>query len=446
MSNQKKQRPLTRRKPTTRGIKRTQMAGKKTMIAVLQAKWKELQAQSAHERSALARTLKIETHNLTRQGQLQAILSSYARNRSFYTEGVLDIQEDGNGQLRATMNNYLPDPNDVIVSAKQIAKYELKTGDTISGIASISLQKPFASLTLLHRLNLKPWAQARGRIDFDDLTAVRPKEKISLEGHVRTPIGPRIIDLFFPLTKGQRGIVHADSFFSKHIMVKELTESIQKNNPNLKLLSMRLDAPPENLTTIAEYTQNELIGFTWDTPVKKQIYAATIFLMKARSLVELGHDVCIILDDILTLAKLCNRSNLSADMKITDDLSVQAIELSKRFLSSARTIENGGSLTVISVALDPYPTQSTTLLLDELKSLTNWTLILDPALTQRRIFPPINIHQSSSLDYNGFVEDLAWVLFNHLNKMTAVEAMDFLKDRMWKTHSNEDLLISLNGE
>jgi len=367
-------------------------------------------------------------------------------------EGVLEILNEGYGFLRSSDYNYLSSPDDVYVSQSQIKLFGLKTGDVIEGdIRPPKEGEKFFPLLKVDKINNKTPDQIRDRIPFDFLTPLFPDEKINL-----TPKNPnnanasmRMIDLFAPIGKGQRGLIVAQPKTGKTVLLKEIANAIAENHPEIYLIILLIDERPEEVTDMARNVRAEVIASTFDEPADRHVKIANIVLEKAKRMVECGHDVCILLDSITRLARAYNTMAPASGKVLSGGVEANALQKPKRFFGAARKIENGGSLTIISTALTETGSKMDEVIFEEFKGTGNMELQLDRKLSNKRIFPAVDI-VASSTRRDDLLQDKEtlqriWILRNHLADMNPVEAMDFLKTRMQNTRSNEEFLISMNG-
>jgi transcription termination factor Rho len=366
-------------------------------------------------------------------------------------EGVLEIMNDGFGFLRSSDYNYLTSPDDVYVSQSQIRLFGLKTGDVIEGdVRPPKDGEKFFPLLRVHKINNKFPDEVRDRIPFDYLTPLFPDEKINLiRKRDRTNISTRIIDLFAPIGKGQRGLIVAQPKTGKTVLLKEIANAIAENHPEIYLIILLIDERPEEVTDMARSVNAEVIASTFDEPADRHVRIANIVLEKAKRLVECGHDVCILLDSITRLARAYNTIAPASGKVLSGGVEANALQKPKRFFGAARKIENGGSLTIISTALTETGSKMDEVIFEEFKGTGNMELQLDRKLSNKRIFPAVDIVASSTRrdDLLQDKESLQriWILRNHLADMNSVEAMEFLKVRMQNTISNDEFLISMNS-
>ncbi|MDP4844452.1 MAG: transcription termination factor Rho, partial [Salibacteraceae bacterium] len=365
-------------------------------------------------------------------------------------EGCLEIMNDGYGFMRSADYNYLSSPDDVYVSQSQIKLFGLKTGDTIRG----SIRPPkegekYYPLIRIDKINGLNVAQVRDRVPFDYLKPLFPQEKFTLTGHRNQTMSSRIIDLFAPIGKGQRGLIVAQPKTGKTEILKEIANAIAENHPEVYLMILLIDERPEEVTDMERSVKAEVIASTFDEPAERHVKVSNIVLEKAKRLVECGHDVVILLDSITRLARAYNTTAPASGKVLTGGVDANALHKPKRFFGAARNIENGGSLTIIATALTETGSKMDEVIFEEFKGTGNMELQLDRKLSNRRVFPAIDLVSSSTRRDDMLVDrevlQRIWILRKHLTDMNTVEAMEFLKQQMQNTRSNEEFLISMNG-
>lgn len=365
-------------------------------------------------------------------------------------EGVLEIMPDGYGFLRSADYNYLNSPDDVYVSQAQIKIFALKTGDTVLG----SIRPPkegekFFPLTKVELVNGKEPDAVRDRVQFDFLTPLFPHQKFNLSGHPQATLSSRVVDMFTPIGKGQRGLIVAQPKTGKTVLLKEIANAIAHNHPEAYLLILLIDERPEEVTDMARSVKAEVIASTFDEPAERHVKIANIVLEKAKRMVECGHDVVILLDSITRLARAYNTVSPASGKVLSGGVEANALQKPKRFFGAARKIENGGSLTILATALIDTGSKMDEVIFEEFKGTGNMELQLDRRLSNKRIYPAIDIVASSTRRDDLLLDketlQRLWILRNHLTDMTPIEAMEFLKERLSKTKSNEEFLISMNG-
>ncbi|MGK6349706.1 transcription termination factor Rho [Parapedobacter sp. DT-150] len=364
-------------------------------------------------------------------------------------EGVLEIMPDGYGFLRSSDYNYLTSPDDIYVSQSQIKLFGLKTGDTVRG----SIRPPkegekYFPLVRVEAINGQNPADVRDRVPFDFLTPLFPTERLKLftgTGNYST----RIMDLFTPIGKGQRGLIVAQPKTGKTMLLKDVANAIAKNHPEVYLIILLIDERPEEVTDMARSVRAEVVSSTFDEPAERHVKIANIVLEKAKRMVECGHDVVILLDSITRLARAYNTVAPASGKILSGGVDANALHKPKRFFGAARNIEHGGSLTILATALIDTGSKMDEVIFEEFKGTGNMELQLDRKLSNKRIFPAIDLIASSTRrdDLLNDRETLQriWVLRNHLADMNSTEAMEFLLSQMRGTKSNEEFLVSMNG-
>jgi len=386
--------------------------------------------------------------------QRQPLEEMYNFDNVVTTEGVLEIMPDGYGFLRSSDYNYLNSPDDVYVSQSQIKLFGLKTGDTVcGGIRPPKEGEKYFPLVKVEKINGRDPAYVRDRVPFDFLTPLFPKEKFSLVGgsnvKMKAPMSMRIMDMFTPIGKGQRGLIVAQPKTGKTILLKEVANAIADHHPEAYLMILLIDERPEEVTDMARSVRAEVIASTFDEPADRHVKIANIVLEKAKRMVECGHDVVILLDSITRLARAYNTVQPASGKVLSGGVDANALQKPKRFFGAARKIENGGSLTIIATALTETGSKMDEVIFEEFKGTGNMELQLDRKLANKRVFPAIDLVASSTRRDDLLMEKDAlqriWILRKHLADMNPQEAMEFLKDRMKNTQSNEEFLISMNG-
>lgn len=366
------------------------------------------------------------------------------------SEGVLEMMPDGYGFLRSSDYNYLNSPDDIYVSQSQVKLFGLKTGDTVRG----SVRPPkegekYFPLIRVDEINGRTPDFVRDRVPFDYLTPLFPFEKFNLTGHVKSGISTRVIDLFTPIGKGQRGLIVAQPKTGKTTLLKEVANAIASNHPEVYLLILLIDERPEEVTDMARSVNAEVVSSTFDEPAERHVKVANLVLEKAKRMVECGHDVVILLDSITRLARAYNTVSPSSGKVLSGGVDANALHKPKRFFGAARKIENGGSLTILATALTETGSKMDEVIFEEFKGTGNMELQLDRKISNRRIYPAIDIVSSSTrkeeLLLSKDIVQRMWILRNHIADMNPVEAMEFMKDRITKTKNNEEFLISMNS-
>ncbi|MBQ6771256.1 MAG: transcription termination factor Rho [Bacteroidales bacterium] len=364
-------------------------------------------------------------------------------------EGVLEVMPEGFGYLRSSDYNYLPSPDDIYVSQSQIKLLGLKTGDTVLGIIRPpKAGEKYFPLVKIDLINGRRPEEVRDRIPFDYLTPLFPNEKFNITGHKDCTISTRVMDLFAPIGKGQRGLIVAQPKTGKTVLLKEVANAISANHPDVYLIVLLIDERPEEVTDMRSSVKAEVIASTFDEPASKHVQIANIVLEKAKRLTECGHDVVILLDSITRLARAYNTVSPASGKVLTGGVEANALQKPKRFFGAARKIENGGSLTILATALIETGSRMDEVIFEEFKGTGNMELQLDRRLSNKRIFPSIDIVASGTRRDDLLVDERTlarlWALRNHFADMTPVEAMEFLKDRIAKTRNNEEFLMTLD--
>ena len=402
----------------------------------------------AVEEPAAPKTEKQEkTERFEQRPRRDDLLSQF--DSTVVAEGVLEIMPEGFGFLRSSDYNYLPSPDDIYVSQSQIKLLGLKTGDTIKGvIRPPKTGEKFFPLIKTDLINGRKPEEVRDRIPFDYLTPLFPNEKFNITGHKGCTISTRIMDLFAPIGKGQRGLIVAQPKTGKTVLLKEVANAIAANHPEVYLIILLIDERPEEVTDMQRSVNAEVIASTFDEPASKHVQIANIVLEKAKRLTECGHDVVILLDSITRLARAYNTVSPASGKVLTGGVEANALQKPKRFFGAARKIENGGSLTILATALIDTGSKMDEVIFEEFKGTGNMELQLDRRLSNKRIFPAIDIVASGTRRDDLLVDERTlarvWALRNHFSDMTPVEAMEFLKDRVAKTINNEEFLMSLD--
>lgn len=366
------------------------------------------------------------------------------------SDGVLEIMPDGYGFLRSSDYHYLNSPDDVYVSQSQIKLFGLKTGDTVRGtIRPPKDGEKYFPLIKVELINGRTPDEVRDRIPFDYLTPLFPEKKFKLTGHPGSNLSTRVIDLFAPIGKGQRGLIVAQPKTGKTVLLKEIANAIAYNHPEAYLIVLLIDERPEEVTDMARSVKAEVIASTFDEPAERHVKIANIVLEKAKRMTECGHDVVILLDSITRLARAYNTVSPASGKVLSGGVEANALQKPKRFFGAARQIENGGSLTIIATALIDTGSKMDEVIFEEFKGTGNMELQLDRKLSNKRIYPAIDIVASSTRREDLLLDKESlqriWILRNHLADMNPLEAMEFLKDKMKYTQSNEEFLISMNG-
>jgi transcription termination factor Rho len=367
------------------------------------------------------------------------------------TTGVLEIMPDGYGFLRSSDYNYLNSPDDIYVSQSQIKLFGLKTGDSVQGtIRPPKEGEKYFPLIKVEEINGRTPDFIRDRVPFDFLTPLFPDEKFTLVGKGSNSLSVRVVDMFAPIGKGQRGLIVAQPKTGKTVLLKEIANAIAANHPEAYLMILLIDERPEEVTDMARSVKGEVIASTFDEPADRHVRVANIVLEKAKRMVECGHDVIILLDSITRLARAFNTTAPASGKVLSGGVDSNALQKPKRFFGAARNIENGGSLTILATALTETGSKMDDVIFEEFKGTGNMELQLDRRLTNKRIFPSVDLNASSTRREDLLLDkdmlNRIWILRNYLSDMNPVEAMEFLSSRIMKTKSNEEFLISMNSE
>lgn len=364
--------------------------------------------------------------------------------------GVLEMMPDGYGFLRSSDYNYLASPDDIYVSPAQVKLFGLKTGDVVEGpIRPPKEGEKYFPLVKVDRINGRSPEYVRDRVPFDHLTPLFPEEKFNLTGKSQgNDISCRVVDMFAPIGKGQRGLIVAQPKTGKTMLLKDIANAIAANHPEVYMMILLIDERPEEVTDMARSVKAEVISSTFDEPAERHVKVASIVLEKAKRMVECGHDVVILLDSITRLARAYNTVSPASGKVLSGGVDANALHKPKRFFGAARNIENGGSLTIIATALTETGSKMDDVIFEEFKGTGNMELQLDRKLSNKRIFPAVDITASSTrrddLLLSQDTLNRMWILRKYLSDMNSIEAMTFIKDRMEKTSSNEELLLSMN--
>ena len=361
----------------------------------------------------------------------------------------MELMPDGFGFLRSSDYNYLSSPDDIYVSQSQIKLFGLKTGDMVTGdIRPPKDGEKYVPLVRVKHINGRSPEYIRDRVPFDFLTPLFPDEKFNITGNGHNNLSTRVVDMFAPIGKGQRGLIVAQPKTGKTVLLKEIANAIADNHPEVYMIVLLIDERPEEVTDMARSVRAEVVASTFDEPADRHVKVANIVLEKAKRLVECGHDVVILLDSITRLARAFNTVQPASGKVLSGGVDANALHKPKRFFGAARNIEHGGSLTILATALTETGSKMDEVIFEEFKGTGNMELQLDRKLSNKRVFPAVDVTLSSTrredllLDKNKL--NKIWVLRNYLTDMNAVEAMEFLRDRMQHTKNNEEFLASMN--
>ena len=364
------------------------------------------------------------------------------------SEGVLEMMPDGYGFLRSSDYNYLASPDDIYLSTSQIRLFGLKTGDTVKGVVRPPKEgEKFFPLVRVLKINGHDPQVVRDRVSFEHLTPVFPSEKFKL-AEKQSTISTRIIDLFSPIGKGQRGMIVAQPKTGKTMLLKEIANAIAANHPEVYLIVLLIDERPEEVTDMQRSVRGEVIASTFDREPQEHVKIANIVLEKAKRLVECGHDVVILLDSITRLARAYNTVQPASGKVLSGGVDANALQKPKRFFGAARNVENGGSLSIIATALTETGSKMDEVIFEEFKGTGNMELQLDRKIANKRIFPAVDLTSSSTRRDDMLLDPKTlqrmWIMRKYLSDMNPIEAMDFINDRFKKTKNNEEFLISMN--
>jgi transcription termination factor Rho len=419
----------------------------------------ELKRQSPADLLAKAEELEIENaSSMRKQDLVFAILKKLAeKDVAIFGDGVVEILQDGFGFLRSPEANYLPGPDDIYVSPSQVRRYGLRTGDTIEGqIRAPKEGERYFALHKVNKVNFDEPENLKYRINFDNLTPLYPDERLRLEVEVPTKSGSnndlsqRVIDLVAPLGKGQRALVVAPPRTGKTVMLQNIAHAITSNHPEVYLIVLLIDERPEEVTDMARSVKGEVVSSTFDEPAARHVQVAEMVIEKAKRLVEQKRDVVILLDSITRLARAYNTVVPSSGKVLTGGVDANALQRPKRFFGAARNIEEGGSLTIIATALIETGSRMDEVIFEEFKGTGNAEIVMDRKLSDKRVFPAIDINKSGTRKEELLVTEKAeltkmWVLRRILNPMGTIEAMEFLVDKLKYSKTNQDFFQSMNS-
>ena len=409
----------------------------------------ELKEMSISKLTQVAKDLNVAgATGMRKQELIFQILKAQTEQSGFiFSEGVLEVLPDGFGFLRAPDYNYLPGPDDIYVSPSQIRKFDLQTGDTVSGqIRPPKEGERYFALIKVEAVNFESPEQARDKIFFENLTPLYPQERITLEGQGPN-LSSRVMDLMTPIGKGQRGLIVAAPRTGKTMLLQNIAQSIVRNHPEVYLIVLLIDERPEEVTDMERSVDGEVISSTFDEPAQRHVQVAEMVLEKAKRLVEHRKDVVILLDSVTRLARAYNTVIPPSGKVLSGGLDSNALQKPKRFFGAARNIEEGGSLTIMATALVDTGSRMDDVIFEEFKGTGNMEIHLERKLVDKRVFPAIDIQKSGTRKEELLLdpEDLnrVWVLRKVLNPLSPVEAMELLLDKMGKTKSNADFLASM---
>ncbi len=402
------------------------------------------------ELTDLAQKLKVsDVSALKKQDLIFKILQAQPEKEGqMIGEGVLEILQDGFGFLRSPNYNYLPCPDDIYVSPSQIRKFNLRTGDTVSGqIRSPKEGERYFAMLMVDKVNMESPQNIKEKILFDDLTPLYPREKWQLE-LAQSEVSTRILDLLSPIGKGQRGLIVAPPYSGKTVLLQKVANAITTNHPDAVLIVLLIDERPEEVTDMQRSVKGEVVSSTFDEPAERHVQVAEMVIEKAKRLVECKKDVVILLDSITRLARAYNTTVPHSGKILTGGVDSNALHKPKRFFGAARALEEGGSLTIIATALVDTGSRMDEVIFEEFKGTGNMEVQLDRNLFHRRIYPAIDIKRSNTRREELLVpqEDLAkiWILRKVLNELNTTEAMELLIEKIAKTKTNKDFLKNMN--
>jgi len=411
----------------------------------------ELKEKSITELTRIARTLELPgASGMRKQDLIFRILQAQAEKEGLiFAEGVLEILPEGFGFLRSPDYNYLPGPDDIYVSPSQIRKFDLRTGDTISGqVRPPKEGENYFALVKIEAVNFESPDQARNKIFFDNLTPLYPNQRVKLETS-KENLSSRVMDLLTPLGKGQRGLIVSPPRTGKTMLLQSIANSITTNHPEITLIVLLIDERPEEVTDMQRSVKGEVISSTFDEPAARHVQVAEMVIEKAKRLVEHKRDVVILLDSITRLARAYNTIVPPSGKVLSGGVDSNALQRPKRFFGAARNIEEGGSLTIIATALIDTGSRMDDVIFEEFKGTGNMEVHLDRKLVDKRVFPAIDINKSGTRKEELLLsrEELnrVWVLRKVLNPLSPVETMELLLDKMAKTKSNAEFLSSMSN-
>lgn len=410
----------------------------------------ELQSLKIKDLTKIAKDLKIESiSGLNKQELVVKILKAEAKeDDTLYSSGTLEVLPDGYGFLRSPDSNYLPGPNDIYISPSQIKRFGLKTGHEVAGqIRPPKSKERFYALLKVDTVNDRPPEDVRNVMLFDNLTPLHPEEKFTLEIEQKN-LSMRIMDLMCPIGKGQRGMIVAQPKTGKTILLQQLANSIRKNHPKTKMIILLIDERPEEVTDMKRSVDAEVLSSTFDEVPERHVAVADMALQKARRMVEYGEDVVILLDSLTRLARAHNAVIPHSGKILSGGVDSNALKKPKQFFGAARNTEEGGTLTIIATALVDTGSRMDDVIFEEFKGTGNMELVLDRRLSDRRIYPSFDIVRSGTrkeeLLLSKKVLGRIWILRKLLNEMKIVEAMEFLRDRMLRTKTNDEFMDTMS--
>jgi len=411
---------------------------------------KELKEQPINELITLANTLSVEgASGMRKQDLIFALLQTeIEKNGQIFGEGVLEILPDGFGFLRAPDYNYLPGPDDIYISPSQIRRFNLRTGDTVSGqIRPPKESERYFALLKVEAVNFEDPEEARGKILFDNLTPLYPQQKFDIET-VQDNLSSRIMDLLTPIGKGQRGLIVSPPRAGKTILLQNIANSITKKHPEVIMIVLLIDERPEEVTDMQRSVKGEVISSTFDEPATRHVQVAEMVIEKAKRLVEHNKDVVILLDSITRLARAYNTVVPPSGKVLSGGVDSNALHRPKRFFGAARKMEDGGSLTIVATALIDTGSRMDEVIFEEFKGTGNMELYLDRKLSDRRVFPSIDINRSGTRKEELLLDpddiNRIWILRKLLQPLSTIDAMEFLHEKIKDTKNNAEFLASMS--
>jgi transcription termination factor Rho len=424
----------------------TPVANKSNTVAL-----SDLKEMTIQELNALARELSMEgVAGMKKHDLIFKILQAQTEKSGFiFAEGVLETLPDGYGFLRAPESNYLPGPDDIYISPSQIRKFDLRTGDTVSGqVRSPKEGERYFALIKVEAINFEPPDAVQDKVLFDNLTPLYPSERLRLE-NAQDNLTARVLDMMTPLGKGQRGLIVAAPRTGKTMILQNIANSIAANHPEVALIVLLIDERPEEVTDMVRSVRGEVISSTFDEPATRHVQVAEMVIEKAKRLVEHKRDVVILLDSITRLARAYNSIVPPSGKVLSGGVDSNALQRPKRFFGAARNIEDGGSLTIIATALVETGSRMDDVIFEEFKGTGNAEIVLDRKMSDKRIFPAIDINKSGTRKEELLLArdelNRVWILRKVLNPLSPVEAMELMLERLAKTKSNREFLESMSA-
>lgn len=411
----------------------------------------ELKTLKIPDLTKVAQDLNIPDYaSMTKQQLIFKILEEQTKKEGLiFAEGVLEVLPDGYGFLRSVDYNYLPGPDDIYVSPSQIKRFSMRTGDIVSGqIRPPKENERFFALLKVEAINFEEPEKAKEKIIFDNLIPLYPEERLQLE-YKPNEYSTRIMDILTPIGKGQRGLIVAQPKTGKTTLLQRIANAITINHPEVHLIVLLIDERPEEVTDMKRFVDAEVISSTFDEPADRHIHVASMVLEKSKRLVEFGHDVVILLDSLTRLARANNTVVPHSGKILSGGVDAHALQWPKRFFGAARNVEDGGSLTIIATALIDTGSRMDEVIFEEFKGTGNMELVLNRDLSDKRIFPSIDINRSGTrkeeLLFSEWELNRIWILRKFLSEFSCIEAMEFLLQRMTRTKTNKEFLESMSG-